>query len=73
MGGAGYVLAPFLALFKIGSAASSILFHRLETKIKYDQRGYPKNYLVIAHRAEHASTASLSKGEPVARSTASGD
>lgn len=47
----GYGLAPIMVLLKIGFAACSILFHRLETRIKFQVRGYPKNYLVIASKA----------------------
>ncbi len=46
----GYGLAPILALSKIGFAAGSILFHLLETRIKFQARGYPKNYLVIVSK-----------------------
>lgn len=49
---AGYGLAPIMALLKIGFAACSILFHRLETRIKFQAQGYPKNYLVIASKPQ---------------------
>jgi len=47
----GYGLAPIMALLKIGFAACSVLFHRLETRIKFQALGYPKNYLIIASKA----------------------
>ena len=46
----GYGLAPIMAVLKIGFAACSILFHRLETRIKFEARGYPKNYVVILRK-----------------------
>lgn len=49
----GYGLAPIMLLLKIGFLACSILFHRLETRIKYQAQGYPKNYLVIASKQCH--------------------
>lgn len=47
----GYGLIPIVALLKIGFAACSIFFNRLETRIKFDARGYPKNYVVLASKA----------------------
>ena len=46
----GYLLMPWLALLKAGCALSSILFHRLEMHVKYEARGYPKNYVLIARK-----------------------
>ena len=46
----GYLCLPLLLLMKIGCAAASILMHRLETRVKYQKRGYPKNYVVIASK-----------------------
>ena len=45
---AGYSLAPVLAFLKFGFATMSVFFHRLETRAKYTNSGYPKNYVVIA-------------------------
>jgi SAM-dependent methyltransferase len=47
----GYGLVPIMALWKMGCAAGSIIFHRLETRIKFQARGYPKNYVVLASKA----------------------
>lgn len=49
-GVAGYVLTPFLILWKAVCAVASIAFHRLETRIKFQARGYPKNYVVLASK-----------------------
>lgn len=46
----GYALAPALALLKFVFAACSLLFNRLEKCIKFQRRGYPKNYVVIASK-----------------------
>jgi hypothetical protein len=43
-----YALIPALAALKLGCAALSVAFHRLETHFKYVARGHPKNYVVIA-------------------------
>jgi SAM-dependent methyltransferase len=47
----GYALAPVMALLKMWAAAWAVVFHRLETRIKFQTRGYPKNYVVIASKA----------------------
>lgn len=47
---AGYGLAPLMLLLKAAFAAGSIVFHRLETHIKYQARGYPKNYVAIVSK-----------------------
>jgi SAM-dependent methyltransferase len=47
----GYGLTPIMAILKICFAACSILFHRLETRVKFQAQGHPKNYLVIASKA----------------------
>lgn len=46
----GYFLVPLMGLFKLASAAGSVLFHRLELRTKFTSRGYPKNYVVIASK-----------------------
>lgn len=48
----GYGLTPVLSLLKIGFGVCSILFHRLEVCVKVDARGYPKNYVVLASKAQ---------------------
>lgn len=47
-GVAGIVLVPLMAILKTVFAASSVLFHWLETRVKWTAGGYPKNYVVIA-------------------------
>jgi SAM-dependent methyltransferase len=44
---AGYFLAPFIYILKIIFRLTSRLFHKLEVKIKFTERGYPKNYVAI--------------------------
>jgi SAM-dependent methyltransferase len=46
-GAVGYILLPAILLLKAGFAGCSILFHRLETRVKFKQGGYPKNYVAI--------------------------
>jgi SAM-dependent methyltransferase len=43
----GVALVPFMILFKVVFGVLSILFHRLEMRVKFKQKGYPKNYLAI--------------------------
>jgi SAM-dependent methyltransferase len=45
-----YVLVPFLILWKAVCAAASVVFHRLETRIKFQSKGYPKNYVVLVSK-----------------------
>jgi SAM-dependent methyltransferase len=47
----GYVLAPLLVLWKLQCAMASVVFHRLEKHVKFQARGYPKNYVVLARKA----------------------
>ena len=47
----GYALAPFMALLKIGCGAGSIFFHALETRTKFEMRGYPKNYVAVVSKS----------------------
>ena len=47
----GYAILPVMALAKVGFAMWSVVFHRLETRIKFKGRGYPKNYVVLASKA----------------------
>ena len=47
----GYGAGILLSLVKLGFALCSILFQRLETRIKYEERGYPKNYIALVHKA----------------------
>lgn len=47
----GHVLSPFVLLWKLQCAVASIVFHQLEKRIKFQARGYPKNYVVVARKA----------------------
>lgn len=47
----GYGLAPTMAMLKLGFAAGSVIFHQLETRMKFEVRGYPKSYVVLASKA----------------------
>lgn len=46
----GYALAPTMMVLKLLFAGCSICFHRLETRVKFVARGYPKNYVAIASK-----------------------
>ncbi len=50
----GYALTPTMLSLKIGFAIGSVLFHRLEKRIKFESRGYPKNYVAILRKSELA-------------------
>lgn len=52
---AGYLLVPVMLLLRLGFAALSVLFHRLELRVKFKQRGYPKNYIAIVSKPEAVS------------------
>jgi SAM-dependent methyltransferase len=43
----GCALVPIMMLLKVTFGVCSILFHRLEIRVKFKQKGYPKNYLAI--------------------------
>ena len=49
-----YGLAPVMMLLKAALRCSSILVNKLEMRVKYQQRGHPKNYLAIVSKAERA-------------------
>jgi len=51
---AGLALAatPFLVVAKIGSILASAVLHRLDLSCKVTAAGFPKNYVVIARRAD---------------------
>lgn len=54
---AGYVLAPVMIILKLFFRTSSYLFHRLEKRSKYTQKGYPKNYVAILRKpSSHSPT-----------------
>lgn len=46
----GHALVPWMLAMKVVSAAGAVLFHRLEVRTKFQARGYPKNYVVIARK-----------------------
>jgi len=46
-GMAGYVLAPIMVTLKLIFLSCSVLFHKMETRTKYKQSGYPKNYIAL--------------------------
>lgn len=50
LGFAGYSLAAVLVLTKVACSGASILFHKIETRVKYKASGYPKNYVVIVRK-----------------------
>ena len=50
---ASYFLAPTLWVMKQGCTAGARFFHALETRIKFQARGYPKNYVAIARKPAH--------------------
>lgn len=43
----GWIYWPFIFLTKIFSMVASIIFHKMEVRFKFTQKGYPKNYLGI--------------------------
>lgn len=44
----GYGLMPVMVLLKSIFSVCSVFFHRLETRSKFQMKGHPKNYIVIA-------------------------
>jgi len=46
----GYFLIPIMILLKTGFAGCAILFHKMETRLKYKRQGYPKNYVAIVRK-----------------------
>ncbi len=53
----GAALAPCLGLVKLSASVGSMAFHKLETRFKYQDRGYPKNYLAILKKPKTAAFA----------------
>jgi len=49
---AGYFLIPLMLFSKIICAVGSIFFHRLEMRLKFTKRGYPKNYIAILKKGK---------------------
>lgn len=46
----GYSLIPIMIVLKIAFAGISVVFHGLETRLKYRGKGYPKNYIAIVRK-----------------------
>ena len=46
----GYGLTPIMMIFKLLFLSLSVLFHKLETHIKFKAKGYPKNYIAIVSK-----------------------
>lgn len=47
----GYLLCTIMFFIKIFSWGLSIFFHKLEVKVKYTKKGYPKNYVGIFRKS----------------------
>lgn len=47
---AGVLLSPWMVLWKLQCLLAAVLFHRLEKRVKFQARGYPKNYVVVARK-----------------------
>jgi SAM-dependent methyltransferase len=48
---AGYLLAPFMLALKLIFLSCSVFFHKMEVRVKYELKGYPKNYIAIVTKA----------------------
>jgi SAM-dependent methyltransferase len=46
----GMLLAPVMFLLRIVFGICSMVFHRMETRMKYTRSGYPKNYVAIVQK-----------------------
>ena len=46
----GYVLSPLVALLKVLFAVAAVIFYRVDIKSRYREKGFPKNYVVIAKK-----------------------
>jgi SAM-dependent methyltransferase len=51
----GYGLALIMMILKLIFLSCSIIFHRLETRMKYKGAGYPKNYVVLVSKVSSGS------------------
>jgi SAM-dependent methyltransferase len=47
----GFLLAPVMLLGRLLAGLSSVAFQRLDLRIKFTRRGYPKNYLAVVRKA----------------------
>jgi hypothetical protein len=47
----GYALTPMMMLLKFAFGALSMVFHGMETHLKYKKTGYPKNYVAVVNKA----------------------
>jgi SAM-dependent methyltransferase len=50
IGASGWFVAPAMYCLKLFFALLSVVFHRLEMRLRYTERGYPKNYLAIVEK-----------------------
>jgi SAM-dependent methyltransferase len=46
----GFCLVPISAALKVGFGVLGALFHHLDIRHKFTAAGYPKNYVVLAHK-----------------------
>jgi len=42
--------APIVALLKVLFAVAAVIFYRVDIKSRYREKGFPKNYVVIAKK-----------------------
>jgi SAM-dependent methyltransferase len=49
----GYILTPLMIFLKAVFRVSSVLFHQMEKKTKFNSQGYPKNYVAIVSKSKH--------------------
>jgi SAM-dependent methyltransferase len=52
----GYGLAAIMIPLKMVFGACSLFFHKLETRIKFNSLGFPKNYVALVRRASPEGT-----------------
>jgi SAM-dependent methyltransferase len=51
---AGYLASPCVAALKAIFAVTAIVFYRLDVRKPYKERGFPKNYVVVARKPADA-------------------
>jgi SAM-dependent methyltransferase len=47
----GYVLSPVMLALKAFFAMTALVFYRVDVRAPFKQRGYPKNYVIIATKS----------------------
>ena len=52
----GYSLVPIMIILKMVFGVCSILFQKLELRVKFTRQGYPKNYLAIVSKKHRDAT-----------------